>query len=81
MRVGKLRVYVFWGGVSTLTTVIRAVFPERLPFSEIERHAAFGVDDHREQRLICGGVEKLGSRVAFWVGWDVQEFGWTWRCG
>ena len=81
MRVGKLRVYVFWGEVSTLTTVVRAVFPERLPFSEIEGHAAFGVDDHREQRLICGGVEKLGSRIAFWVGWDVQEFGWTWRCG
>ena len=66
---------------STLTTVIRAVFPESLPFSEIERHAAFSVDDHREQRLICGGIEKLGSRVTFWVGWDVQEFRWTWRCG
>ena len=28
------------------TTVVRAVFPERLPFSEIEWHAALGVDDH-----------------------------------
>lgn len=60
------------------TMVVRAVFPEGLPFPEIERHAALGVDYHGEKCLICGGVEKLGSRVAFWVGWDVEEFRWTW---
>ena len=60
--------------------VVRAVFPEGLPFPEIERHAALGVDYHRKQRLIGGGVEKFGSRVAFWVGWDVEEFRWTWWC-
>jgi hypothetical protein len=31
-----------------LTRVVRAVFPECLPFPEIERHAALGVDYHRE---------------------------------
>jgi len=31
-----------------LTMVVRAVFPECLPFSEIERHPALGVDYHRE---------------------------------
>jgi hypothetical protein len=31
-----------------LTKVVRAVFPECLPFPEIERHAALGVDYHRE---------------------------------
>ena len=61
--------------------VICAVFPERLPFPEIERHAALSVDYHRKQCLVRGGVEKLGSRVAFWVGWDVEEFGWTWWSG
>ena len=30
-----------------LTMVVRAVFPERLPFPEIERHATLGVDYHR----------------------------------
>jgi hypothetical protein len=30
-----------------LTMVVRAVFPECLPFPEIERHAALGVDYHR----------------------------------
>ena len=67
--------------MSIRTAVVRAVFPERLPFSEVERHAALGVDYHWKQRLVCGGVEKLGSRVAFWVGRDVEEFGWTWWGG
>ena len=58
--------------------VVRAVFPECLPFPEIERHAALGVDYHGKYRFIGGGVEKLGSGVAFWVGWDVEEFGRTW---
>ena len=31
-----------------LTMVVRAVLPERFPFPEIERHAALGVDYHRE---------------------------------
>jgi hypothetical protein len=31
-----------------LTMVVRAVFPEGLPFPEIERHAALGVDYHRQ---------------------------------
>jgi hypothetical protein len=43
---------------------VRAVFPECLPFPEIERHAALGVDYHREKRLIGGGVKKFGSGVA-----------------
>ena len=60
------------------TMVVRAVFPEGLPFPEIEGHAALGVDYHGEQCLIRGGVEKLGARVAFWVGWDIEEFWWTW---
>ena len=63
------------------TMVIRAVFPKRLPFAEIERHAAFSVYYHGEQCLIRGGIEKLGSRVAFWVSWDVEEFWWTWWSG
>ncbi len=61
------------------TIYLRAVFPECLPFPEIERHAALGVDYHWQQCLIGGSVEKLGSRVAFWVGGDVEEFRWTWR--
>jgi hypothetical protein len=31
-----------------LTMVVCAVFPECLPFPEIERHAALGVNYHRE---------------------------------
>jgi hypothetical protein len=46
------------------TMAVCAVFPECLPFPEIERHAALGVDYHREKRLIGGGVEKFGSGVA-----------------
>lgn len=39
---------VFFFKQAGLTMVIRAVLPERFPFSEIERHTALGVDYHRE---------------------------------
>lgn len=61
--------------------IVGAVFPEGLPFPEIERHAALGVYYHREQHLVRGCVEKLRSGVPLGVGRDVQEFRWTWWGG
>ena len=36
------------GGVLARTAVVGAIFPECLPLSKVERHAALGVDYHRE---------------------------------
>ena len=61
------------------TAVVCAVFPECFPLAEVEGHAALGVYYHWEQGFIGGRIEELGLCVALWVGWDIQEFGWTWR--
>jgi len=63
------------------TGVIGAFFPERLPVTKVERHAALCIDDHGEGELTGDGVEELGAGVAHGVGGDVEELwrAWWWR--
>ena len=63
------------------TGLVGVLLPETLPLAEIEWHTALGIDNHRKGCVVSDRVEKLGVGISYWVGRDVEQFGWTGRGG